>query len=59
MNGGIKNISYITRSRLNKYASKKTCEYINGELLEIAEVPIDNDMRDRGETHKCIFKFEL
>ena len=40
--------------------SRKTCEYVGGELLEIAEVPEDNDMRARdGETHKCIFKITL
>ena len=39
--------------------SRKTLEHLNGELLEIAELPLDNDMRKNGETHKCIFKFEL
>ena len=30
------------------------------ELLEIAELPEDNDMRrDRGYTHACIYRFEL
>lgn len=43
----------------DNYASRKTCEYAGGELLEIAEVPEDNDMRERGETEKCIFKFIL
>lgn len=40
-------------------ASRKTCEYAGGTLLEITELPLDNDMREKGETHKCIFKFEL
>ena len=26
---------------------------------EIAELPENNDMRSRGETEKCIFRFEL
>ena len=39
--------------------SRKTLEHLNGELLEIAELPPDNDMRKIGETHKCIFRFEL
>lgn len=43
----------------DNYASKKTCEYAGGELLEIAELPEDNNMRERGETQKCIFRFEL
>lgn len=40
-------------------ASRKTCEYAGGELLEVVELPEDNDMRDSGETQKCIFKFIL
>ena len=40
-------------------ASRKTCEYAGGTLLEIAELPKDNDMRSRGETEKCIFRFDL
>lgn len=41
-------------------ASKKTCEYAGGELLEIAELPEDNDMRiEKGETEKCIYKFTV
>lgn len=39
--------------------SRKTCEHLNGTLLEICELPEDNDMRAIGETHKCIFKFEV
>ena len=40
--------------------SRRTCERLGGELLEIAELPEDNDMRlEDGETHKCIFKFIL
>lgn len=40
-------------------ASRKTCEYAGGELLEIAQLPPDNDMRDDGEVEKCIFRFDL
>ena len=43
----------------DNYASRKTCEYAGGKLLEIAELPPDNDMRERGETEKCIFRFDL
>ena len=39
--------------------SRKTCEYLGGTLLEIAELPPDSDMREKGETHKCIFRFDL
>ncbi len=41
-------------------ASRKTCEYAGGRLLEIAELPEDNEMRlESGETKKCIYRFEL
>ena len=43
----------------DNYASRKTCEYAGGELLEIIELPKDNDMRARGELNKCIYKFVL
>ena len=43
----------------DNYPSRKTCEYAGGELLEIVELPEDNDMRDRGMTEKCIYRFEL
>lgn len=40
--------------------SRKTCEYAGGELVEIVELPEDNDMRvENGETHKCIYRFSL
>lgn len=40
--------------------SRRTCERLGGELLEIAELPADNDMRrDLGYTHACIFRYEL
>lgn len=40
--------------------SRRTCERLGGKLLEIAELPEDNDMRrDRGYTHACIYRFEL
>ena len=40
-------------------ASRKTCEYVGGELLEVVELPEDSDVRERGETQKCIFKFNI
>lgn len=40
--------------------SRKTCEYLKGELIGIAELPEDNDMRlNDGDTEKCIFRFSL
>ncbi|MCI9079138.1 MAG: GNAT family N-acetyltransferase [Lachnospiraceae bacterium] len=32
----------------DNYASRKTCIYAGGRLLEIAELPENNNMRDRG-----------
>lgn len=43
----------------DNYASRKTCEYANGELIEIVELPEDSDMRARGENEKCIYRIEL
>ena len=54
------NLEYlIITCNPDNYASKKTCEYAGGELLEIAELREDSDMRERGETQKCIFRFTL
>lgn len=40
--------------------SRRTCELLNGELLEIAELPEDNDMRvNDGDTEKCVYRFIL
>ena len=49
---------YITCNPDN-YASRKTCEYAGGKLVETVEVPEGNDMRDRGEFEKCIYEFNL
>ena len=43
----------------DNYASRKTCEYAGGRLLEIVPLPEGNDMRKSGEVEKCIFRFEL
>ncbi|MBR3502772.1 MAG: GNAT family N-acetyltransferase [Clostridia bacterium] len=41
-------------------ASRRTCERLGGELLEIAELPEDSDMRvQSGETRKCVFRFAI
>ena len=49
---------YITCNPDN-YASRKTCEYAGGKLLEIVKLPEENDMRDRDEFEKCIYEFTL
>lgn len=43
----------------DNFPSRKTCEYAGGELIEIVELPADSDMRERGETEKCIYRFVL
>ena len=40
--------------------SRKTCERLGGELLEIAELPEDDKRRClTGDVHRCIFRFSL
>lgn len=54
------NLGYvIITCNPDNHASRKTCEYAGGKLLEIAELPEGNDMRENGEYEKCIFKFYL
>lgn len=54
------NLEYlIITCNPDNYPSRKTCEFAGGKLVEIVEVPEGNDMRERGETEKCIYKFEL
>ena len=44
----------------DNYASRKTCEYVGCHLVEIVELPEDNNMRlEDGETEKCIYQIEL
>lgn len=50
---------YITCDPDNP-ASRKTCEYLQGEFLGVKELPEDNEMRvNDGDTCKCVFKFQL
>jgi len=43
----------------NNHASRKTCEYAGGTLLEIAQLPDWHNMREEGETEECIYRFDL
>ena len=44
----------------DNYASAKTCEYAGCRLIEIVELPEDNDMRvEDGATEKCIYRIDL
>lgn len=50
---------YITCNPDN-LPSRRTCEYLQGEFLGVADLPEDNDMRiNKGKTQMCIFKFNL
>ena len=41
-------------------ASRKTCEYVGCHLVEIIELPEDNEMRlENGVTKKCIYRIEI
>ncbi len=40
--------------------SRRTCERLGGELLEIAALPADNDIRlKNGPERVCVFRFDL
>ena len=40
--------------------SRKTCEWLGGELLEIVELPEDDKRRRlTGDVYRCIFRFSL
>lgn len=46
--------------RPDNLPSRRTCEYLGGELLEIAELPADHDLRlEAGHTCECIYRFML
>ena len=49
----------IITCRPDNFASRKTCEYLGGKLLEIAELPEGHDLREDGDTHECIYTFEV
>ena len=40
-------------------ASRKTCEAIGCELIDIVDLPEDNDMYLEGERQKCRYKWEI
>lgn len=39
--------------------SYKTCEYLGGQLIEIADIPEDNEMYQEGKRQVRVYKFEL
>jgi tagatose 1,6-diphosphate aldolase len=40
-------------------ASRRTCELAGGKLLEIVDLPPDNEMYLEGERQKCRYRFDL
>lgn len=40
-------------------ASRRTCELAGAEFVEIVDLPEDTDMYQRGERHKCRYRFDL
>jgi predicted acetyltransferase len=40
-------------------ASKRTCERLGGQLIDIVPVPEENELYTRGEVTKCRYRIEL
>ena len=40
-------------------ASRRTCKIAGGKLVEIVELPPDNDQYHKGDRHKCRYRFDL
>ena len=43
----------------DNFASRRTCERLGGELVEIVQVPVENPLYQRGETEKCRYRIDL
>jgi len=43
----------------DKQASRRTCEIAGGKLIEIVDLPTDNDQYLDGERQKCRYRFDL
>lgn len=41
----------------NNHASRKTCEWIGAALIEIVDLPKDNDMYNENVTRKCRYRW--
>ena len=40
-------------------ASRRTCEWVGAELIEIVDLPEDTDMYHKGERQKCRYRLDL
>ena len=43
----------------DNHASRRTCEIAGGKLIEIVDLPPDNDQYLDGERQKCRYRFDL
>lgn len=43
----------------DNWPSRRTCERIGAELVDIVDLPEDNDMYQDGERHKCRYRWKL
>jgi tagatose 1,6-diphosphate aldolase len=42
----------------DNFASRRTCELAGATLVEIVDLPEDNDMYQRGERQKCRYRLD-
>lgn len=42
----------------DNWASRRTCDLAGAELVEIVDLPADNDMYQRGERRKCRYRLD-
>jgi tagatose 1,6-diphosphate aldolase len=43
----------------DNWASRRTCEIIGAEMVEIVDVPKDLEMYKQGDRHKCRYRLDL
>lgn len=43
----------------DNYASRRTCELVGAEMVEIVDLPHDNDMYLIGERYKCRYRLDI
>lgn len=48
---------FIITCNPENISSRKTCEKIGAKLLEIVELPLNNEMYKEGERQKCIYEW--
>jgi predicted acetyltransferase len=43
----------------DNYASRRTCERLGGQMIEIVPIPVEHVLYQRGETEKCRYRIDL